>query len=569
VQTRRRGGLETLPRPWAAVLLGFAAALLVALAAAAPRHHHHHGKKHSNQDASALPADAGAPDAARDAASTDAAARDVKPEAAPAPSASAARSAAPSAAPEVRPLPVGVPVRIHNTVAFVVRVGHRGETARARAAAASQALRAALPGLTPDDVHVTQGGQVAVIYAGKAPVIQLYPEDAQAAGDASLEVNAASVAASIRGAIRKEQKQTAIATIAISLSLLLVFGILALYLLRKIGQFSRRGRAYIAEHPERIPAIRLKSIEVVRPAALRGAAVVALGIGKWIVQIALVYVWLVVSLSMFASTRGYTARLTGFVLAPLSTLTARVAGSLPVLFVAVIAGIAVFILVRFVGLFFDSVARSETQVAWLSPDLAQPTSIVARVAIVVAALVFAAPVVTGSEGALTRAGAIVLIAIALSSTPLVASALTGMTVLYLRRLRIGDFVEYGGRTGRVKAVGLLDVRLEDREECEVRVPHLLSLVHPTRLIGTQPRVIATLSVAPGCPATEVLQVLLDAANAVGEASRAELVGQDATGAEYRVATASSHPDALSQLNVALSEALARAGIPLAGARSRP
>ena len=60
-----------------------------------------------------------------------------------------------------------------------------------------------------------------------------------------------------------------------------------------------------------------------------------------------------------------------------------------------IAALAVFVLVRFVGLFFVSVARGETPLPWLPADLAAPTSVLLRSAIVVAALVFAAPVVTG------------------------------------------------------------------------------------------------------------------------------------------------------------------------------
>lgn len=572
MQTRWRGGPRTLRRLWAALQVALAATLLVALAGAAPRrrhyHHHYHAKKHAKRSTEV--SDAGAADAARDGSRPDAARESARP-AAPASSASAAAgpSAAPRAVPAFKPPAAGVPVRVHRTIAFVVRVGHGAETAGARARAAGQALRDALPGLSPDDVHVTRSGQVAVVYAGKTPVIQLYPEDAAAAGDASLDVHAAAVAASIREAVRKEQKRNAIATTVLSVSLVILFGLLALFLLRKIGQFSRRGRAHIAEHPERIPAIRLKSIEVVRPAALRSTALIALGIGKWIVQIVIVYLWLLFSLSLFTSTRGYTEHLTGFVVAPLSALMARVAGSLPVVLVAAIAGAAVFILVRFVGLFFESVERGETQVAWLSPDLAAPTSVVARVAIVVAALVFAAPVVTGSEGALTRVGAIVLVALALGSTPLLASALTGMTVLYLRRLRVGDFVEYGGKAGRVKGIGLLDVRLEDEDACEVRVPHLLSLLRPTRVVGTVPRVTTTLGVAAAAPAARVLQVLLDAANSIGEASRVELVSQDTLRAEYRVTTSSSHPDALSRLHVALGEALNSAGVPLSGTRPRP
>src|SRR5690606_25337551 len=49
---------------------------------------------------------------------------------------------------------------------------------------------------------------------------------------------------------------------------------------------------------------------------------------------------------------GYTERLTGFVLAPIAQLTQRAVSTLPVLIVALTAALAVWALVRFVGLFF-------------------------------------------------------------------------------------------------------------------------------------------------------------------------------------------------------------------------
>ena len=116
-----------------------------------------------------------------------------------------------------------------------------------------------------------------------------------------------------------------------------------------------------------------------------------------------------VVLSLFEATRGYTQKMTGVVVAPLSQLMTRLATALPLLVVAALAAVSVFVLVRFVGLFFASVARGETPLGWLPADLAAPTSVLLRSGIVIAALVFLAPIVTGdADGVVTRVGIIAI-----------------------------------------------------------------------------------------------------------------------------------------------------------------
>src|SRR6185312_7235626 len=129
--------------------------------------------------------------------------------------------------------------------------------------------------------------------------------------------------------------------------------------------------------------------------------------------------------------------------------------------VAATAVVALGVAVRFVGLFFGAVARGETEVAWLPRDLAGPTSVLVRAGMVVASMVLAAPLITGTDdGALSR-----------------ACAAAGVPAVFGRRFRSGDFVEAGGRAGIVRSVTLLEIVLEDAIGCELRVPQLLGLWH--------------------------------------------------------------------------------------------
>jgi len=260
--------------------------------------------------------------------------------------------------------------------------------------------------------------------------------------------------------------------------------------------------------------------------------------------------------------------LTGFVVLPASQLMERLASALPLLIVAAIASLAVFVLVRFVGLFFASVARGETPLPWLPADLAAPTSVLLRSAIVVSALVFAGPIVTGdANGSLGRSGAVILVALGLASTPLLASGVVGVTVLFGRRLRVGEFAEMGGVIAKISAINLLEVRLLDAQHVETRVPHLLSLSRPLRVLGMRPRLSVDVAVASSAAQDEVREVLAGACRKCGQDARLDLLGFDVDGVVYRLSALCDSLDARQSLaETALSD-LHLAGIALGRSRA--
>lgn len=459
-------------------------------------------------------------------------------------------------------------VKLGDQVVFTLRVGHGGVSLKERAEAATSALSEALKSAKPEDVHVEEKNGVFVVYAGTTPVVQLHKEDA--AGDATPEDYSASVAAKVREALRREQKRSAIATTVFSFSLAVLFTIIALYLLRKFRELSARAAEWFDKHPDRIPGIQIYSLEVVRPAALRSSISVAMIAVRWIGQFALVYFWLLATFSLFESTRGYTEKLSGAVLSPFSGLISRTVTSLPLLLVTVIAGVAVYVLQRFIHLFFAGVARGETRIEWLPTELAETTSLLLRAAVVIAALTFAAPIVTGdSEGVLARTGSVILIALGIACTPILASVIVGVSVIYPGRLKVGDWAEIGNRAGRVRSIGLLETRLDAVDGTEHRIPHLLCLVQPTRLLGLAPRVSVEISIVASANHADVCALLAEAMGAVGLRPEAEILRIDVDGALYRLSVASDAQNARAKLQLAAIDALnaAKIGLGRHGPRS--
>jgi len=402
-----------------------------------------------------------------------------------------------------------------------------------------------------------------VVFAGAIPIVQLYEADAKAAGDTTLDVHAAAVATSVRQAILSERERSRVAKNVMSLSFVVCLALVALHLMKRVGDLSDRIGGWLNDHGDRVLRIRVQRIEIATPAVLKSTALVALGLAKWIGLFGIFYSWLVLVLSFFESTRGYTERLTGFVVTPLSQLMGRLAMALPLLVVAGFAALAVAVLIRFVGLFFAGVARRETALTWLPADLAAPTSVLLRVGIVVAALVFLTPVVTGdADGALGRAGLTLIVAIGLSCIPILATGLMGVVVLFGRRVRVGDHVELLNHSGRVASVNLLELRLQTAESAEVRVPHLSLLRQPVRVLGQRPRISVELSLASGvAPATAFL-LLEEAATRAGRDVRIDILRADADGVLYRVTAVCESLEGRSLLWLALIDGLNTAGVAL-------
>lgn len=475
---------------------------------------------------------------------------------------SASASPAPSASAEVAAKPdPGAPVRIHDRRVFSLFAGRAGLTAQQRASAASKVLEGVLDDSKEVEVRVAEEGDIAVIYAGATPVIQLGAEDAAAVGDATLTLHAAAVAAKTREGIRAERQRSAVARSVFSFSLVVFAGLVAFLLLRKIGELAEKARVWMTEHPERFPALRVRAIEVVQPAAVRGGASLALSAARIFAQVGVVYAWVIITLSLFEVTKPYTERLTGFVLTPLSALMGRVAVALPLVVIAMITALIVGVALRFVRLFFGSLARGETTLGLLPRDLAVVTGLLVRFGIVVVTLVVAAPLITGTDdGAISRAGVIALVALALASTPLLCNAAAGIAVMYGRRLRVNEHAAIGGRHGRVRAITLLEIVLEDADGSAIYVPHLHGLWHPTSALGASPPVVVEVVIAPDADLALATEALEQAAKMVGTRARVDLAGIDAEAARFRVLIHASAAGAESRLWLVIAAALREKGI---------
>lgn len=424
-------------------------------------------------------------------------------------------------------------VTLRDARVLTVRAPRGDQDAPARARAASRALADALEADPSAGAAIELRGDAAAIRVGKVTVIELGPEDVAAADVPGIEELARTAAAEVDRALRIERRRIRIAEVVFHVSLLVLSGLVAWLLVRKLGDIDRGLEGTLRERRKRAPALRLRGVELVSPDGVAGALSVGLRLGRVVLQIVISYAWIVFALSLFPTTRGVAAQLGHVVLGPAAATLARVGGSVPATIAAVVAVALLWLALRAVRLFFGSVAAGETHLRWMPAELAVPVGQLVRIAIVVIAAVVAAPVLTGSdEGMLASVGHAALLTVALAAAPALANVAAGLPRLLGRIYRTGHVAEIGPTTGIVRSVGLLDVEVEDASGRRVLVPHLSALVQHTRLPGLAAAARFDLSIDPTEDQAVVREILLRTG---GPGTAADLVRLDASGATYRVA----------------------------------
>ncbi len=410
----------------------------------------------------------------------------------------------------------------------------RGVPARERAAQANKVLATAAASPQPEEIRQRAEANAIVVYIGDRPAFTLTVEDARAEAYDSLQVYADAVCVTLTEAIAAEQQRARIAKRAFSLSLVVFFGLIAMLLLRRIGELGARARTWAEERGDTL-TLRILQFELVRPEMVQSTAVIAVTLFSWLIRLAVAYAWLALTLSMFDATRGYTGKLATLVLSPVSDLATRLASTLPVMVVASVAAIATWVVVRFVDVLFASVARRETQLAWVPADLAAPTSILLRVAIVVSALAFVAPAVTGaSDGSVARTGMLALLAFALAAVPVLASATVGAVYLFGRRLHPGVLLRIGDKRGRLQQLGFLELRLLTARGEDVHVPSLHLLRTPLTVLDDASPVRVTVELTSDQPTRTLVELLDLAASRLMVARDVGLVSFDETARRFQL-----------------------------------
>ena len=241
--------------------------------------------------------------------------------------------------------------------------------------------------------------------------------------------------------------------------------------------------SYWIQHPEtELGTLKLGSVEFLAEATAKEALRLVVIAASWVLRAALIYTWALAALSLFPATRPLVGKAAGYLFSPALELLERTVARLPVLFSLILVLLIVAVIARFLSVYTLAVEKGELESDWLKPETARTTGTLLIVATGLLTLVLVTPLLTGSsDGSLPRVGLIGLAVVGLASCPYLASCIFGLRIIYGRSLKLGSLIEYGGQKGYVIRVALFEITLKTSDGIVVSVPHLLSLLHPTRV----------------------------------------------------------------------------------------
>ena len=379
-------------------------------------------------------------------------------------------------------------LRLNQRKIVTLRSSFKGETPIERVEAAEAALAGVLqaaPG--PDRIErqaVASEPPAVRLLVNGVPVFYLQPGDLGGAQDGML-LDAAALDAErrLRQAVAEvrelhEPKAWAVAVALALLATAVTFGLLALLvslrrrLLRRLAQ-QLLSLQRVPGQPQ--PWWRISGEHAIT--LLRGLA----GVLSWAVGLLLLDLWASVVLRQFAYTRVWGERASDWLVEQLLALGGSALAAVPGLVTALLIFLLARGVVRLAEGLLERVAQGELALAGLDADTAGPTARLVGVVVWLFALAMAYPYLPGAsteafKGVTVLAGLMV----SLGASGVVGQVMSGLSLMYSRSLRVGEYVRIGEVEGTVSALGVFATRLHTGLGEEVSLPNAVVFSQPVR-----------------------------------------------------------------------------------------
>ena len=237
----------------------------------------------------------------------------------------------------------------------------------------------------------------------------------------------------------------------------------------------------------------------------------------WGLTLLLLDLWLSFVLRQFALTRPWGERSSQWLLDVLGQFALAAVGAVPGLATAVLIFFIARLATRANTAFMARVERGELQVGWLDADIAAPTRRLGNVVLWLFALAMAYPYLPGADSEAFK-GVTVLAGLMLSlgASGVVGQAMAGLSLMYARSLRVGEYVKIGDTEGTVVSIGLFATKLHTGLGEEVSLPSASLVSQPVRNFSRlvddgQFMLHAAVTIGYATPWRQVHAMLLEAA----------------------------------------------------------
>ena len=222
----------------------------------------------------------------------------------------------------------------------------------------------------------------------------------------------------------------------------------------------------------RIQDLETRSKRILRGEQLWGLVHGALRMLRLLVVLFLIYVFTNFTLSLFPQTRYAAHTLFQFVASPIGDMVDGIIDFIPSLvFLVLLFYIARYAL-KITRSVFAAIDSGRLQFKGFEPEWVWPTYRIARLGIIIFALVIAYPYIPGSGSAAFQGISILMgVLFSLGSTSVISNVIAGYTMTYRRAFRVGDRVKIAGTVGDVTEMRVLVTHLRTPKNEEVVIPN--------------------------------------------------------------------------------------------------
>ncbi len=267
----------------------------------------------------------------------------------------------------------------------------------------------------------------------------------------------------------------------------------------------------------RMQNLEAKSQRILRGEQLWGLVQGALGMVRLLVVLLLIYVFTNFALSLFPQTRYAAHTLFQFVSSPLGDMVIAVINFIPSLVFLVVLFFITRYVLKLARSVFAAIDTKRLQFKGFEAEWAWPTYRIARLLIIVFALVIAYPYIPGSDSAAFQGISILLgVLFSLGSTSVISNVIAGYTMTYRRAFRIGDRVKIGDTVGDVMEMRVLVTHIKTPKNEEVVIPNSTILngevTNYSTMARSQGLILHTMvGIGYEVPWRQVEEILLEAA----------------------------------------------------------
>lgn len=216
-------------------------------------------------------------------------------------------------------------------------------------------------------------------------------------------------------------------------------------------------------------------------------------------------------------TRPFAQDVLGYVLGPLKILGTGFLAKVPDLIFLIVLALVTNFLLKAIRVFFNLIEVGRIHIQGFEPEWSRPTFNIIRIAVIAFALVVAFPYLPGSESSAFKGISVFVgLVFSLGSTSFIANIMAGLSLVYRRAFRIGDFVQVGDIRGEVISIRLTVTQIRTVKNETVTLPNSQiisgSVINFTMLAGKSGLILHTsVTIGYDVPWRQVHAMLLNAA----------------------------------------------------------